>query len=604
MSAVSDIRFVDTLFAASAEPQAIALAWALAALALLASARLLWRRPPRWPARVLLQGLAMLLLWRLLCPPALPLLEAGRIDVLGAGWRQALSSQGAGELNPAAAVRALPEAERPLPAGVRAVPDLGTALRESGSAQLRLIGEGLAARDRDAARGRLAEWLPAPLPPGLVELQAPAQVDLGAEWTLRGRWRGPPPTRLELRAADSVLASFEFAIADAIDASTQAQDFSLSLPARAAGLLDLELVAVEADTQPTALLSLPVTVSAPEPLRIGLLATAPSAELRALRRWAVDAGHALDSRILLAPGRVLGGARPGFDAATLQALDLLIVDERAWGSLGSQARAEVQTEVERGLGLLLRLGAVPNAAQRALLAEQGFALASHQGPRERQLPGIDGSLLALPVDVVAEQAAVLLRDAEDEPLGRWRPRGLGRVGLLWLTDSQALPGRGEASAHARLWASIASQLARPRAPQPQPEQAHSAVPALGWQSQRLWLCGLQPGESALRIAPSGHQQALAPADAQGCSAVWPRESGRHLLQSTQARTPLQVLQPDALPALAAGQRAQATNDMLRQALSPTDSALRTVPGPAWPWLPPLLLVLAALWWLERPQRQV
>ncbi|MFY8134063.1 MAG: hypothetical protein ACOVKS_03600, partial [Aquimonas sp.] len=65
------------------------IAFALLAIGLIAAARLLWKRPQRWPWRLLLQSLALLLVYLVLNPPPQPLPQVGTLTVLGAGWQQA-----------------------------------------------------------------------------------------------------------------------------------------------------------------------------------------------------------------------------------------------------------------------------------------------------------------------------------------------------------------------------------------------------------------------------------------------------------------------------------------------------------------------------------
>jgi hypothetical protein len=597
-------------FSPSVDPQAMLIGAGLLLIFLLTGARLVWRRPRLWPARLGLQALALLLIWRLLCPPALPLAEPGQIDVLGAGWRAALDAHPQTRLNPASALIALPEAQAPLPAGVSMAPDLASLLRRHPGARLRLIGEGFAARDQEAAHGRLAQWLPAALPAGLVELHAPSRVAEGADVQLHGRWRGTPPMRLELHdVAGSVLASQGFsehspAQAPRDDAPHE-HEFTLSLPARAAAELPMHLVAIDSDGAARALLRLPLRIESAPGLRIGLLAGAPGAELRALRRWAVDAGHAIDSRIVLSRGRVLGGSA-SFDADALAKLDLLIVDERAWAALGERGREDVDNAVEAGLGLLLRPLALPARAQWPLYADQGFQLQAEAAAVERSLAGAPAGLRTLPLSAQAERALPLLEDREGAALGLWRPRGLGRVGLLWLGETQGLVGRGEARAHARLWAQLSATLARAGSSESTPLQLAPSVQspeALAWLGERSVVCGIEPGAPA-QLSREDPDPAAAPAtalfaDARGCAALWPRSPGWHRIRSGGNETVLNVVDPNELPSLYAAQRSQGTRSLLGQPLQQGNpSAL--APGPAWPWLPPLLIVLALQWWLERP----
>lgn len=589
--------------APSADPLALPLGAALLLIFLFSGARLVVRRRRHWLARLGLQALALLLVWRLLCPPALPLVEPGRIDVLGAGWQSALAASPAAELNPADAVRALPEAEVPLPAGVQQVPDLASLLRDQAGARIRLIGEGLQARDLDAARGRLAQWLPAPLPAGLVELRLPLRIAEGAAIDIHGAWQGGPPLRLELQdAAGAVLAAHAFT-ADSPDDQPRARPFALSLPARAAGELPLELVAIDSEGEPRRLLPLPLRIEPASGLRIGLLAGAPGAELRALRRWAVDAGHELDSRIVLSRGRVMGGP-VGFDAEALAALDLLIVDERAWAALGSGGRAQVQEAVESGLGLLLRPLVLPPRTQWPLYAELGFALQAEQAPGEHELADAV-RVRALPLRARGDRALPLLSDREGSALGLWHPRGLGRVGLLWLAETQGLLGRGEATAHARLWARLSTQLARARSAPDEALQGQAMAQSgltLGWTGERAVLCGLAVDASVELDADdpgsARHGAIGLRPDANGCAALWLRAAGLHRIRSSAGEQVLQAIDASALPSLHAAGRARSTRALLAQPLAPS-TASDPATGPAWPWLPPLLAVLGLLWWLER-----
>jgi len=631
--------WIEAALAPSADPWAALIASVLLGVFVLASARLLLWRPSRWPARLLLQALALLLVWRLLCPPLLPLDAPGRIDLLGAGWQAALTAAPDAHLNPAAAVRALPEAQGPLPVGVAAAADFASVLRLHPGAQIRLIGEGVVARDQDAARGRLAQWLPAPLPAGLTELSAPAHVAVGAEIVVRGVWRGAAPVQVQLQdAAGAVLASHTFdsdAQASQDDApqdqepagrtELQAQSFALTLPARVAGELPLDLIAIEPDDRSRTLLRLPLQVEAAPGLAIGLLAGAPGAELRALRRWAVDAGHRLDSRIALSRGRVMGGA-VGFSAEELAALDLLIIDERAWVALGAGGRGQVQAAVDAGLGLLLRPLASPPSSQWPLYAEQGFVLQAVADSREHRLAGSTGRLRTLSLSARGDHALPLLSDRTGAMLGIWRPRGLGRIGLLWLGETQGLVGRGEAAVHARLWAQVTSRLARARSVEPgesMPAPLGSPIaPMLAFSGERAVLCGLSeqavarqtPGRVEPDRVKAGHVKSdpsepdrldaaetaatALSVDARGCAALWPRAPGLHLVASSAGERNLQVLDAEALPSLQAAQRADTTRALLSQVLI-SGSTEALVPGPAWPWLPPLLAALGPLWWLER-----
>jgi hypothetical protein len=682
-------------------PNMIALALGVAVL--LSAARLLLRRPSRWPLRLLLSAAAAAALYWVLLPPSQPLPRAGALTVLSADWQGAQAS-----LGPLQAVVALPEAGEALPAGVTRVPDLATALRARPQFEgLRLLGRGLPARDHEVARGRLLDGSAAALPDGLQALELTAAPNLGDDIVVRGRWQGPPPARLQLldseggllaeqaldaaaaaapastnpglsadsgaepeagSGADTAAAAEAAALPrsdeglaktagpDAGDSAQGVHAFVLRTPARAVGEVLLRLVAVDAEGAARPLLDLPLSVRAPRALNVQLLAGAPGPELKSLRRWAVDAGLTLDSRIQFAPGLIQSGTTSGprglgVEAAALAELDLLIVDERAWAALGPAGRATALAAVDEGLGLLLRLSAVPGPMLRTELAAIGFDVAPTEAAPTLRLSGSELRLRRLPVEVQAADAAALVEGDTGAPAGLWRARGQGRIGLLWLLDSFRLVGTGEGQAHAALWAqlsailarapSAASEASRPSAGSDSSGSASSArsassvssgpsgssgafepsaVSATGaaessaapismtagavaraWRGERFRLCG--PVGAVTVRSPDGELTALAAADAEGCRALWPRASGLHRIElGDGAQMPLQVLEPTELQALHAADLAEATRALQAQALlSESPGQTLSAPGTPWPWLGLLLVLLAALWWLERPR---
>jgi len=85
----------------------------------------------------------------------------------------------------------------------------------------------------------------------------------------------------------------------------------------------------------------PVSALAAPQRKLLVLAGAPQPELKYLRRWAVDAGLSLRTRIATGGGLVLGDAPPVLDADTLDSFDAMILDERALASLSARERDAV-----------------------------------------------------------------------------------------------------------------------------------------------------------------------------------------------------------------------------------------------------------------------
>ena len=175
--------------------QVALMAWAIAAITAVAMSRVVLssRGDHAWRRAVLLVGQFALaaLLWCVLVPPSQP----------GQGGALVLLTEGADlqALAPAPGDRVLSLPGAPAFEGADSVPDLGTALRRHPDARpVRVLGRGLAARDRDAAGGVGFEFVPAPLPETLVALSLPDTILRGRRFELSGVITGHDGGEVEL----------------------------------------------------------------------------------------------------------------------------------------------------------------------------------------------------------------------------------------------------------------------------------------------------------------------------------------------------------------------------------------------------------------------
>jgi hypothetical protein len=564
------------------------LPWAIVALAVLLASIRLCQRPRPAPARLsallLLQAVAAVLLCLALSPPP----RSVRADTL------VIATAGAREADvlaiPAATHLRLPEA--PSMSRVAAVPDLATAMRQHpGTRELVIVGDGLIARDRDAPLPPALRFLANPAPAGLVELRAPPLLAPGARFEVGSRVHGLRDVRVELLDP----AGHRVAI------TTPGSDGRVRLvaSAREPGDVSFALRLLDADGKVRDQLPVPVRVRAVPPPSLRLLAGAPGPELKYLQRWAADTGASQQTSILVGGGVQLGDAPAALDAASLAKIDLLVLDERRLAALSPLQRNGVNAAMRAGLGVLVRMGGPLDAGARRALREWG--LDTRGGQELRPLKFIDGAagdgsaepfaLERFTLDVVGDDAVPLLRDAEGNAVGQWRALGLGRVGVLPVSDSYSLVLAGHAPQHAALWNQVLATLARPLPTTPSPELA-----GWGWAGERNVLCGLPSGAQA--IAPDGARSALlADPQAGNCSGWWPTQAGWHTFAAGSAQATMLLLEPQQARALHATQQRDATL-ALRGTAGTAQAAIR-VPGPRWPWLLAFVLVAALLWWLER-----
>lgn len=543
-----------------------------------------WRtRGHRAAARLALQVAAAGLLYLGLFPPVgHENFSAGQLAVLTPGatpaQRAALAS--------ASAVVALPGAEAPR--DVERAPDLATALRRHPeTVRLAIIGAGLAARDRDAARGRVATFEAAPLPRGVVELDAPAMALAGHRWWLAGRVEDAEGGAVELLdPAGNRVASA------ALDAAGR---FRLAATAKGEGGTDFVLVARDRDDRPVDEVTVPLAVRRGVALKVLLLAGAPDPELKYFRRWAADAGLEVASRIGLSKDIVLREGAAALDAATLAASDLVIIDERAWGDLDGTARGALVGAVRGGLGLVLRpSGALP-AAVAADWADLGYRIEPAEPSPPLHLDEALGladlpALRAPPLAVEAPQAAPLLRADDGSALAWVRREGRGRVALWLLADAWRVELAGAGDAYGSLWSDVLAATAR------EGDEVVPVLPVPARVDERAILCGLASGAEMEDAA--GRRTPLV-VGADRCAGFWPEVAGWHALVEGAVRWPFHVRALDEAPALLAGETRRATQALPTSRSGPDQAGTRERPLPRWPFLLAFLVVAALLWWLER-----
>jgi hypothetical protein len=536
-------------------------------------------------SRVALQLVAAALLYLALFPPRVDQkFAAGTLVVLTPGATRAqIASPGDGIATVALpGVVAARDIER--------APDLGTALRRHPDAsRVRVVGGGLPARDLDAARGVEVEFDAAPLPDGIVDLSAPDAVRAGSVFAIRGRVQGDAGGRIELRdPAGAVVAR-----ADLGDDGA----FALDAQAKSVGDFTFGLRVLDAKGATREDIAQAIAVQPGSRLNVLVLAGAPDPELKYLRRWAVDAGIDLKSRIVLSDGVAIQDGAAALDADALAKTDLVMVDERAWKNLDAGTKQALEAATRDGLGLFLRVaGPLPDAVA-AEWRDLGFRVRAADIPQTVSLesapdPAAVLSRRALLVD--GDDAAPLVRSDDGGAVALWRTLGQGRVAIWWLADTYRMTLAGDAGAFGSVWSRALATIARARG------SARPDVPRDARVDRRSVLCGIADG--AYVEQPDGTRAPLAIESR--CAAFWPAHEGWHTLVSGDARARFHAAAANASPALTAARDAGATRMLAGHAAANGGaSGARQVPKSRWPFFAAWLAVAALLWWLERSKAQ-
>ena len=505
---------------------------------------------------------------------------------------------------------ALPEA--PAIAGAERVPDLATALRRYTPARLRIVGEGLEPRDINAINGTPVDFSPAKRPSGLVRVDFPGPVAPGATFTVDGRVSGLVKPEVDL--IDPAGRRVDTAIPNA------AGDFAVLATARAPGPARFTL-RVRARAQVVEDAAVPEMTVAASPMRLLLLAGAPSPEIKYLRRWASDAGMTVHSQIATGGGLALGDAPLAITSASLEKFDIAVLDERSWAGLSASERSAILAAVRAGLGLLVHIDGPVSAPERTALQSLGFSVAggdgsapvilaepalddaarlARDGPGSSDAPARLNADAAVPaltrwaVRISAATASSLVRDARGATIVPWRPEGAGRIALWPLDDSFRLVLAGHEARYGELWRGAFATLGRGQ------RSTTLKIGQPAWVAQRIALCGLS-GIATL-TAPDGGVTTLADDPAAGCAAFWPRVAGWHQVRQggQTAVVSFAVTAASALPNVRAQANRDATLRLASERTTRPASADRSgSPGGPWPWAIAWLVVCSALWGFER-----
>jgi hypothetical protein len=543
------------------------------------------RRPKAWRvlAIVFLQIGSALFLYLVLFPPP-TFTSAERLVILTANAN--LSSK-----NISGRLLALPEA--PDTSSAERVPDLATALRRyPGALNLQIIGDGLSARDQEAAHGLSVKFSPSPLRRGLIELTLPEKFSSGAHWRVQGRINQMPNARLELLDPGNTVV-----------ASTQTDtngNFVLADTARTAGLAMYQLRILDEQKRVLETVKLPLNIVQGQALKVLSLSGGPNPELKYLRRWAIDVGVQLQSQINLSPGVQMSNASITINSASLREVDLLILDERIWATMNHNSKQAMTDALRGGMGLLLRITGPISANDRNELRTLGFVVSEADIVQAIHLDSnadkkLQPSLTRRPLRISSPDAVTWLRDDANNPLALWRAEGRGRIGLIWLTDSYKLVLTGDGISHAKIWRDAVSNLARSRSGMEiYLRDRYSRI------NERVVLCNISAKTS---VQETDSEVAYLIPDNTGtnknCAAYWPRRSGWHVVISDSQSLPFYVRDSNEAPGLKANAIREATQLMTAK-YSPRASKDRIpVAGSSWPWFFAWLLITGLLWLLER-----
>lgn len=561
------------------------LQWAIIGLLVLATLAGIWgvlrtSGSQRWIG-VIGQPVMAILLWLVLYPP---LIEKARVEaiVLSPG----VSAQQLAQLefvSPILALSGAITAER----SIEYAPDLATALRRNPAiGDLRVLGDGLPERDRDPLGQRGLSFEPGADLRGLIDVQSPAVVRAGALWTIQGTVAGVDSGQVRLLDRSAAVAADAF-----LDESGQ---FRLSVAAKTAGEAVYRLQVLDASDSMIDELPLGIVIRAGDSINSVILAGAADPETKYLRRWIIDSGSTVASRISLSRGIEQRQDDIDLSAAVLEQTDLLIVDERAWAGLPASSKASIKSALEQGMGLIMRVSGPLSSTIRTEWAELGFQIENADLARSARVvdAGHEIELTRMPLRIAADDSVPMLTATDGSVLALWRAFGQGRIALWLPLDSWHLSTSGDKTRYGTLWSEAFSTLARARG------TTAASLPWMARVDQRAVICGIGP-DAVIENDRAQRQRLLIDSEAGNCAAWWPTEAGWHHLVDSDQREPIFVLAADEATNLIRHETRAATHQLVHPASS---AAVYRARMQRWPLFFAWLLISAGFWWWQRRQR--
>ncbi|UYZ62020.1 hypothetical protein [Hymenobacter weizhouensis] len=473
-----------------------------------------WRRPNRrWRAARLAAGLAAVGgLWLLAFPPArtAPAPVATDAILLTPGYqpdtlRHLLARLGAG--TPLWRYGAEPGTAAPDTPTLSNLPVLRHLLPQL--RRLHVLGQGLPAADVPLLpAAQLVVHQPRPRV-GFRSAAWARQPELGQSWAVEGFFEQPParnePVWISLHAAG--------AARDSVRLPAGQGAFRVRYTPKTVGRAVYTLVARQAG-QRVAAEPVPLDVQAARPLRVLLLAVAPSFEVRFLKNHLAAHQHQVAVRTGLSRGLTQTEflnlpSRPALGRLTpalLRSFDVVLTDPGTLAGLSAAEAAGVHQAVRRGsLGLLLLTEATaPLPAQlpgRAAFRVQGRSGAAATVAHRLTWPDAPARLTALAPATLAPGPALrpVILDADQHPVAATQRVGLGQVLLTTATETYTWLLQGAPTAYDTYWSRLLTAVAPP------------------------------PATTGLQLTPLNN---------------WPRPHAPLLLQTTNApRTPLALSPP-------------------------------------------------------------
>lgn len=324
--------------------------------------------------------------------------------------------------------------------------------------QVFILGNGIAPHDFWQFNSSEGVFLPSPPPRGVNGLRYPTTISLGERIPLHFRYHLP-------KAGHWIF--LEDIGGNPIDSTMLKegpyQELKFDFRPEAIGEKTYYIVEKDAFFETKTKNPLPIQVLPNVPLRVLMLQRFPSFEMKYLKNFIADTGHALTIRSQLTRGKFKYEYYNDEPAPPLRLgsmdytdFDILILNTDTYNGLPRSVQDHLIAQVEdTGLGLLI----LPTDA-----AIEGL------GPSLPIIPDGETNLLfgkntiaveKFPVTFVA-QGPWATMELDNNVVGSFAAEGLGRLGTVNLRNTYKTVLAGETATYRKLWSTILNKMAKPR----------------------------------------------------------------------------------------------------------------------------------------------
>jgi hypothetical protein len=322
-----------------------------------------------------------------------------------------------------------------------------------------ILGDGLPYYEQEKITSAYS-FLPSILPAGIIQLNAPNRVPVNQTATISGTVNTQGKTTLILEEPsgrkDSVVLT-----------GTGKKSFSLSLQTQQAGLFRYVVTLKDSLTTKTES-HLPIEITPEKRLNILFVQKYPSAEVRYLKNFLTEKGHALIVRSQISKNdfhyEFSNRESMRIDRLTSESLnefDLLIIDSESLHGFSASELKSIEQSSKEGLGVVILMNEV-DLKKKVTLLNASLKTYAHDTVH-LSIKSQSTVLPALPVSVLESSSITPVTTSATRILSGFRNEVAGKIGFQLLHETYRLLLEGKTTEYAVLWSPLLESAARLKA---------------------------------------------------------------------------------------------------------------------------------------------